>query len=506
MFDRYEIVELIAIGGMAQVYRARLTTPQGTSKPVVVKKLLAQLAENREFLDMFIDEARISMPLSHANIVQVFDFGQVDRDYFMIMEYIHGINLEHIIQRCRESGIQIPIPTCLFIASEVAKGLDYAHRYTNTQRQPIGIIHRDVSPQNILIGFDGSVKLTDFGIAKAKSRIHQTRHGIIRGKACYLSPEQAECDELDGRSDQFSLALVLFELLTGVRPFEGDTELATLNNVRNLKPNAPSLLRPEISSRLDGVVLTALARKPSDRFENAGIFQNELTAILRSLAPDYSSYTLSDWLGQVIRPKNHPVDDDTRVAAEPALSREEILKMKTVIIPKKPPEAQRRKSRGFLIAALPILIVLATLIAITQWELPLSFDDLLGRNKDAVSPAVPPPIPDSTEEPKTKVSPESLENDVQAHSTRIQGVQTSSPVNTPEPVRFGTLHLNADPWALVELDGKRLERHTPLFNIRVRAGRHKLRFFNPEINLEKTITVWVFPQRTKTVSISLTEP
>ena len=206
-FGRYELLELIATGGMAQIYLARLVANMGDgalvgspSKELVIKRILPHLVENRDFIDMFFDEATITLPLNHGNIVQVFEFGQVGQDYFLAMEYVRGRNLETVLTRLQQTATPLPLSAALFIGAEVAKGLDYAHRFRDPHDQPAGIIHRDVSPQNLLVGYQGEVKLTDFGIAKARSRIRQTAQGIIRGKACYLSPEQAESRELGHRA------------------------------------------------------------------------------------------------------------------------------------------------------------------------------------------------------------------------------------------------------------------------------------------------------------------
>ena len=295
-FGRYELLELIATGGMAHIFRARLTSAPGMTKELVIKRVLPHLVQNREFIDMFMDEARIAMPLTHGNVVQVFEFGQEGEETFLAMEYVRGRNLETVLRRVADAGTPMPLPLVLFIGAEVAKGLDYAHRFRDPHNRPSGIIHRDVSPQNVLVGFQGEVKLTDFGIAKARSKIHQTSQGIIRGKAAYLSPEQAECRDIDARSDQFSLGTVLYEMLCGLRPFEGDTEVATLQKVRQAAVEPPSQHRPEVPQAVDAAILRALARRPEQRFETCGALQVALSRALQQVAPEFTSAELADWM------------------------------------------------------------------------------------------------------------------------------------------------------------------------------------------------------------------
>jgi serine/threonine-protein kinase len=511
-FGRYELIELIATGGMAHIFRARLGSAEGTSKELVIKRVLPHLLENRDFIDMFVDEARITMPLTHGNIVQVFEFGQEGPDYFLAMEFVHGRNLETVLKCVEESKQQLPLPIALFISSEVAKGLDYAHRFRDPHDRPTGIIHRDVSPQNILVGFQGEVKLTDFGIAKAKSRIRTTSQGIIRGKASYLSPEQAECTELDGRSDQFSLGAVLYEMITGVRPFDGETEIATLQKVRDTIVQAPSRLRPEIPSEIDGLILKALSREPDRRFENAGAFQVVLARELHKLGPEFTSATLADWMRELyLEDLNREVISRTtkerlleQLAHKPSgidhtsLTTAEILQMGTLALHQDGSSAADKGQRNwFLMLALIVLLgagfgVLAGWSTIKEWftggELVSSLvvDGSDGSTQEEITLAEEPQAPDA-------------------------GVATAEdagvlPAADKPVIRYGYLNLNASPWALVEIDGRRLKKETPLFKVRVRAGRHRLRFFNPELKIEKWKTIWVKPNRTRTVSVKLTEP
>jgi serine/threonine protein kinase len=504
-FGRYELIELLATGGMAHIFRARLSSAEGATKELVIKRVLPHLVQNRDFIEMFIDEARISMPLNHGNIIQVYEFGQVGQDYFLAMEYLRGRNLETILTRVEEQGERIPVATALFIASEVAKGLDYAHRFRDPHDRPTGIIHRDVSPQNIMVGFHGEVKLTDFGIAKAKSRIRQTGQGIIRGKACYLSPEQAECSELDGRSDLFSLAAVLYEMLTGVRVFEGDTEVATLQKVRQAKAQSPAQLRSDLPRQVDAAILKALSQNREDRFDTAGGFQVVLSRALHDLEPEFTSAAVADWMRKLFS------DDITReitarttkermlerLKRENAkldtakLSTGEILQMGTLSIKSdKGPGTRPSPGRRWLLVSLLAVLILGGGVGVwAGWPVIKQWlnNDPVGA-ADAGAPREEPTAQD-------------------AGVAIVEGAD-EKPTAADKPPRsmYGYLNMNAAPWAYVEIDGKRLEKETPLFNVRVRAGRHRLRFFNPELKLEKTVTVTVRPNKTEVVTIKLNEP
>ncbi len=479
---------------MAHIYRARLTSAPGMTKELVIKRVLPHLAENREFIDMFVDEARITMPLNHGNIVQVFEFGTEGKDYFLAMEYVRGRSLYGVLAMLHERGRAMPVPAALYIGCEIAKGLDYAHRFRDPDNRPSGIIHRDVSPQNVLVGFQGEVKLTDFGIAKARSRIHQTGQGIIRGKAVYLSPEQAECRDLDGRSDQFSLGSVLFEILTGVRPFEGENEVATLQNVRETRVQSPSRLRPEVPDAVDSAVLKALAREPASRFASCGDLQVALSHALHDLAGDFTSASLADWMGALFSDEMHrQVDDRDKHGhlrkqlehlggVEPTTG--EMLEMSTVAIRPDGRTPARRFSWGWLLAL--FVVAASGLGAWLTWPWSIRGNGPQGIDAglaDAGDPAA----------------------DAGADAG---AVAASEPDAGPRPprVRYGYLTLNSSPWALVEIDGRRLKKETPLFDVKVRAGKHRLRFFNPKLNIEKIEVVWVRHGQRKTVTVQLDAP
>ncbi|HVO31471.1 MAG TPA: serine/threonine-protein kinase, partial [bacterium] len=222
-FGRYTLIRRVGLGGMAEIWKAKVLGPAGFEKTVAVKKILPELTDDSEFLEMFVDEAKLVADLVHPNIVQVHDFGQVGpRDYFIAMEYVSGANLGSLLKRLKDRGARVPRETAIFIILESARGLGYAHAKRDSAGRSLGIVHRDVSPSNILVSFGGEVKVADFGIAKARSARQTTAEGFVRGKVSYMSPEQAAGGDLDQRSDIFSLGLVFVEMLTGKRFFTGE--------------------------------------------------------------------------------------------------------------------------------------------------------------------------------------------------------------------------------------------------------------------------------------------
>lgn len=223
---RYEIKRRLAEGGMAEVYLAQATGPEGFAKDVVIKVVRGFLSSDQQFIDMFINEARLSSRLNHANVVQIFDFGKHQQSYFIAMEYVRGTSLFDLRKRCRDRGIPFPPTLVAEIGAQVARGLQYAHSLSD-KGKPLGIVHRDVTPHNVLLSFDGAVKLTDFGIAKASTT--HTAPGVLKGKFAYMAPEQARGEMVDSRTDIFALGVVLWEMLTGGRLFDGDSELAVLD-------------------------------------------------------------------------------------------------------------------------------------------------------------------------------------------------------------------------------------------------------------------------------------
>lgn len=262
---RYVIKRKLAEGGMAEIFLASAVGPEGFSKDVVIKVVKSFLAKDSQFVQMFIAEARLVSRLNHANVVQIFDFGKHGDSFYLAMEYVRGASLWDLRKRCRDRGVPFPPTLAAEIGAQVARGLHYAHALSEGG-QRIGVVHRDVTPHNVLLSFDGAVKLTDFGIAKATTT--QTAPGMLKGKFAYMAPEQARGEKVDARTDLFALGIVLWELLTGGRLFSGDSDLAVLRAVQDSLIAPPSRLNPDVPQELSDVVMKALARPVEERFQS----------------------------------------------------------------------------------------------------------------------------------------------------------------------------------------------------------------------------------------------
>lgn len=282
------------------MFRAKAFGVEGFERIVAVKRILPAIAADEEFISMFIDEAKIAVQFNHPNICQIFDLGKVEESYFIALEFVHGRDLRSIFDRCRQRPVDgsqaMPIPQAAFIVMKACEGLDYAHNKRDAQGRELHLVHRDVSPQNILISYEGDTKLIDFGIAKAAGKVSKTQQGILKGKFGYMSPEQVRGLPLDRRSDVFSLGIVLYELLTGERLFVGESDFATLEKVRNVEILPPSTYNRAISDELERIVLKALAKDVEDRYQSAIDLHDDLQAFLYSAGQFYSRKDLMAWM------------------------------------------------------------------------------------------------------------------------------------------------------------------------------------------------------------------
>lgn len=312
-FGKYQIIERIASGGMAEIFKARLEGIGGFHRTFAIKRILPHLTVNSEFVDMLVDEAKVAGLLSHANIVQILDLGAVDDQYYIAMEYVNGRDLGKILARCREKNITLPVPHAVYVLLEMLKGLEYAHHRTvmrSGKPVPLNIVHRDISPANVLVSFQGEVKLTDFGIAKASVKALETMSGVIKGRFDYMSPEQAAGGEVDQRSDLFSAGVVFYELLTGSHPFRQPSEVATIEAIRRGGVPPPSTANPDVPPIVDEVVERALRVNPSDRFADATQFKEALDRFFHDAGFIFSASTLATFIRGLF-PEN-----ETRGSAE----------------------------------------------------------------------------------------------------------------------------------------------------------------------------------------------
>jgi eukaryotic-like serine/threonine-protein kinase len=284
MRDRYTITERLDHGGMAEVFRGVAESMEGFKKSVAIKRVLPNLTKNQKFVSMFLDEARLSLFLQHANIVQVFDISKTpDNAYFLVMEFVDGCNLKSLIERQKQKGKRIDVGHSVYLMIECCKALQYAHSLDHPEtNEPLGIVHRDISPPNILLSKNGEIKLVDFGLAKANSQIESTDPGVVKGKFSYLSPEAASGRDVDHRADVFAVGIILWELFTGRRLFYGESDYQTVELVRQARVPSIAALNPEIDAEIEQVVRKALAREPDDRYQNAADLGDALAQFLFS--------------------------------------------------------------------------------------------------------------------------------------------------------------------------------------------------------------------------------
>ncbi|MDQ3263473.1 MAG: protein kinase, partial [Myxococcota bacterium] len=309
VFGKYLLLERISVGGMAEIFIAKAFGVEGFERMLAIKKILPSMAEDLEFITMFIDEARISSQLNHANVVHIHELGKYDDAYYIAMEHVQGLDLRAIAELYRRERQAMPVPMAAYIISRVCEGLDYAHRAKDGRGQDLNIVHRDVSPQNVLVSFDGEVKIIDFGIAKAANRTQQTQVGILKGKFGYMSPEQALGKPIDRRSDLFAVGVILYELLTGDRLFVGESDFSVVEKVRNADIISPREMNPEIPKALEKVILKALARDQHDRYQWCSELQEDLNRFLISEGTIYSGKQLSHFMHEAFA-------DDLQLEAE----------------------------------------------------------------------------------------------------------------------------------------------------------------------------------------------
>jgi serine/threonine-protein kinase len=302
-FGKYTLLRKLAVGGMAELFLALQRSVAGFEKLIVVKRVLPHLAKDSSFIEMLLAEARIAATLNHPNVGHIYDVGSVDGQFYIAMEHIHGEDLRSLVRQMRQMNVTtFPVEHALAIALGCCAGLAYAHDKRDLDGEPMGIVHRDVSPQNVLVTFTGDVKLVDFGIAKAgRGQVEDTGSGQLKGKVPYMSPEQARGEVLDNRSDIFSLGIMLFELCTGRRLFRGKNEMETLRKIVEEEYPRPRELNPSLSPRLEEIILRALEKSPERRYQSARDMQVDLEDLIRAEQLKVSPVSLGAWMADLFR-------------------------------------------------------------------------------------------------------------------------------------------------------------------------------------------------------------
>lgn len=284
---KYTLLDLIGTGGMAEVYRAKLVGQQGFEKPLVIKQLLAEVAGDREVVENFIDEAKLAAFLHHENIACVYDFGNMDGSYFIAMEYLFGKDLHSVMAKARNSQRPISVPLALYIASQICSGMDYAHNLVDLEQKPLNIIHRDLTPHNVFLTYDGKVKIIDFGVAKAELFDNRTRAGVVKGKVSYMSPEQLVEADVDARSDIFSIGILLYEMISGVRMYHGDTATLIKKCINVIYQPLEEVV-PGLDAKVYDILRNALQKEPGNRYQSCGDMLDDINEYFfsKGLRPD----------------------------------------------------------------------------------------------------------------------------------------------------------------------------------------------------------------------------
>ena len=297
-FGKYVLLDRINVGGMAEVFRAKSFGVDGFARLVAIKRILPNISKEEEFIEMFVDEAKLTVQLQHANVVQVMDLGKVEDRYYISMEYVSGGDLRTVWDRARRRNRLLPIAMSCYLVMKCCEGLDYAHRKKDDTGKDIGLVHRDVSPQNLLVSFEGEVKVVDFGIALARHKVSKSQAGVLKGKFGYMSPEQVRGVELDHRSDIFACGIMLWELLVGDRLFLGESDFSTLEKVRNVEMVPPTHFNKNLSPQVERIVMKALAKNRDDRYRHASEMAEDLQRYLFSSNQPFARTDLQRYMHQ----------------------------------------------------------------------------------------------------------------------------------------------------------------------------------------------------------------
>jgi len=517
VFGKYFLLKKIASGGMGEIFLAKLRGPVGFEKLVVIKRILQHHLENQEFVDMFFAEARVAAQLTHSNIVQIYEMGDIDECYYIGMEYVHGKSLRDVLEAARSRNEYIHPAHAIEIISKVCQGMAYAHNATNMSGEAIGVIHRDLNPQNVLVSYSGEVKIIDFGIAKSQMQQHKTETGTIKGKFVYMSPEQSAAEPLDARSDQFAIGICLYEALTSVNPFAKDNVVLSLDAIQRQNPPPLSDYNPMLAP-LDSLIATVLAKRREDRFNDCAQLGDVLQGIKDSVL-DSAPVSLSDYMHdlfatQIDYEKRVILDSDSAnssqiLAMQRGLERDQsgphgAYRLKTPhpapvpgqswgsFTPHEPPPEPHSR--------LPFFLIFAAILIVSFVAAAVVFKNLNAPHETAVAaateinptpttnlpvPAADPLPPESAADERTETSeptgdpaatavtetPESKQPGTSRMRKRRGGKPTMSPnpphtengasspaeplsPDTPSPARFGTLQVSTVPSVQIKLGGR----------------------------------------------------
>ncbi len=551
MVGRYTLLAKIATGGMAEIWLAKQAGPRGFEKVIVIKRIVDSLSADPEFVEMFLDEARIAAQLNHPNIVQIYDLGEHAGAYYIAMEYLPGENLSAIARAAMKAGTPIPMAHAVKIISGAAEGLGHAHTRHGVKGEHLNVVHRDVSPQNIIITYDGLVKLVDFGIAKAANRGSQTMGGQIKGKVAYMAPEQAIGKTIDHRADLFSLAIVLYELVTKSRLFHREDQFQALSAVTSDEPVQPACVRnPEVPQELSDILGVALQKNPDERYPDAAAFHNALEGWLKTQPNSPTSADIGVFMHKLfaarINARAKLIETASMGELTPSAARDAVRNDTDHSMPGRTgnrtmPRTPQSKARAALVlipSALALLlsgVLLARMLLKRDEPAPVDRGDTRVVEPTKPVPQVgtlvvetdPPGADVSVDGTVVGKSPVTLSEQklgkyaisatLAGHKTMAttltlaeaggkakvllplpaevaevkqpaQPVQPPRPRPAPAPVAMGKLSLQTTPWTKVSCNGKMLG-DTPLIDVPIAAGKQLLKLVNEEKNISTSIEV-----------------
>ena len=346
-FGKYLLLEKVATGGMAEIYLAKSNAANGLNKFFAIKRILPQFTNNEDFISMFKEEAKVCINLNHSNVVSIFDFGIEQGQFYLVMDFVEGRNLRQIINELKKTNKSFSIDQTLYLVKEAAAGLDHAHRCTDSMSgKPLNITHRDMSPQNVMVSYEGEIKVIDFGIAKAETEAEDTKAGTLKGKFSYMSPEQAEGLPIDPRTDVFALGIVLWELLANDRLFTGSNEAAILRKVRDCQVPQIRKINPTVPQELERIVMKSLAKDRNLRYQTAANFQKDLNRFLNTQYPDFSPQDFSHYIKECFK--------DAFAEAREKLITYSKIASDSVVTPIAPPKVTAAAALTPLSTALPV--------------------------------------------------------------------------------------------------------------------------------------------------------
>lgn len=495
VFGKYEIIKRLAVGGMGEIFLARESNAIGVDRLVILKNLLPDLAKQPDFISAFLDEARVAATLNHPNIVSMYEVGAWKGVYYICMEYIEGENLNGVLDVCDDRGERLPPRIAARIIRDAAMGLAHAHDATKTDGSRLEIVHRDVSPHNIMVRLDGVTKVVDFGIALATTRQTRTATGHIKGKVRYLAPEQIEGHPLDGRTDQYSLGIVFWELLTGVPAYEGENGSILYRKIGNEPLRGPSTIVADLPKAFDDIIATMTATDPAKRYPDcravARVIEDEIFGSLQLSSNEaHVGELITELVGEAMAQRRRELTPNDFVVSlektEPAIRERGRIVTEDATKKVTPPS---RRGRFTLIAAVVLALGAAAVFAVYERR-PVPAPAVASAPPISTSP---PPIAAAEPEREPEPDPEP-----QPQSPTKRTAKQSTIANT----RPGFLSVRTVPWTRVSIAGRDYGS-TPVLKIELPPGKQTLTLVNEEKHINEQKVVDIRPGKTSTLNIAL---